>query len=69
MPVVGLGLLSRGLRAGLGVGVAGDLERQRDPRVGPGVADGQLPQVEGVEDQLDAAPGQAGIDLVRSAPA
>ena len=58
------GRLRRDLRPGLGVGVTGDLERQRRARVGPVEADAQEGQVERVEDELDLPPGQPGVDLV-----
>ncbi len=58
------GRLGRDLRPGLGVGVAGDLERQRRARVGSVEADPQEGQVEWVEHELDLPPDQGGVDLV-----
>src|SRR5712691_10881460 len=54
----------QGLGAGLGVGVPGDVVRGRGAGVLPAGPHRQDGEIEWVEDQLDAPPGQGGIDLV-----
>ena len=56
--------LRRDLRPGLGVGVAGDLERQRRPGVRSAETDAQEGQVERVEHELDLPAGETRVDLV-----
>src|SRR5579859_3947695 len=51
-------------RAGLGVGVPGDVMRGRGPGVLAAAPDGQHGQVERVEDQLHAPAGERRVDLV-----
>ena len=64
----GLRRFGRGLGAGLGVRVAGDLVRQRAPVVGAVGADPDVGQVERVEDQLNLAADQQRVDLVAVPP-
>ena len=55
-----------GLLGGFGVGVhvPADDVRDRGAQVAAGVADGDVGQVERVEDELDAPADQGGVDLV-----
>src|ERR1700722_17889283 len=57
-------IAGQGLGAGFGVGVPGDVMRGRGPGVLPVAPYLQHGQVERVEDQLCAPPGQARVDLV-----